>query len=79
MEMLVGMEDGRGDAARGRAGSCVEFYSVRVSLFFLIRGWGGGDNQHVINLACLLRNRSFNRIIECLLHLFHTLVASLKF
>uniref|UniRef100_A0A4W6DQV6 Rho GTPase-activating protein 20 n=1 Tax=Lates calcarifer TaxID=8187 RepID=A0A4W6DQV6_LATCA len=29
MEMLVGMEDEQVDKARGRAGSCVEFYTIR--------------------------------------------------
>lgn len=30
MEMLVGMEDTQVNAARSRAGSCVEFYSIKV-------------------------------------------------
>lgn len=40
MEMLVGMEDEQVDTARSRAGSCVEFYSVRVSFFSFL--WGRG-------------------------------------
>ncbi len=31
MEMLVGMEDKQVGTARSRAGSCVEFYTVKVS------------------------------------------------
>lgn len=40
MEMLVGMEDEQVDTARSRAGSCVEFYTVKVSflLFWELRG-----------------------------------------
>lgn len=44
-EMLVGMEDEHENTARSRAGSCVEFYNVKVSslllLIFKLR-----DNQH---------------------------------
>ena len=40
MEMLVGMEDEQVDTARSRAGSCVEFHSIRVSFFSFL--WGRG-------------------------------------
>lgn len=39
MEMLVGMEDKQVGTARSRAGSCVEFYNVKVSVLLLSCFW----------------------------------------
>lgn len=37
MEMLVGMEDEQVDTTRSRAGSCVEFHSIKVSFPFAFK------------------------------------------
>lgn len=39
MEEFLGMEEEQVDTARSRAGSCVEFYSLKVSFFFLNVGY----------------------------------------
>lgn len=41
MEVLAGMEDKQVNGARSRAGSCVEFYSVKVS----VGGHAGGQGD----------------------------------